>query len=658
MDDECIHGLAASTCSLCLAANRAATHQAPPCLQSNGSGPRPAGVPSAGGSRTERSCPNCSRVVSTFRTICPRCRTTLRAPNQDRTATTRGVVDIGHVEAWRLRWPLREWQERALDAWSLSDGRGVVEAATGTGKTMLAMGAIEKLHKIYCGKLRVAIVVPTKVLADQWRRELETKLSIPRLSIGEQHSAAVIEWAHHPVLVTVINTARARLEQVAHTWSDNVVLLIVDECHRAGSSENARIFDAATTYRLGLSATPEREDGGHEEHVYPGMGGPVYRYPLITALDDGALAPFRSVNLYVDFSPGESLEWANLTDRISTAIWRLQDIYPFLEDAGDQFLSLVNRLAEQGDQTAMALLGLLAKRRELLTTAKARVACQDAVLGWLAKEPSRALVFHETIASAEESHQSLVNLGVTTALDHSKLKRDERDTSMSRFRSGIARVLVAVRSLDEGVDVPEASLAFIASGSRSKRQRIQRFGRILRPGPGKVALGLTILVRGTPEERAVGGRDAVLVGPRRSFHYRWPGTPLEEALRSPESNYRPSEPDYSYEEMVTLLDLGLLDRDYLGHFREAAVVSRPTGGYATTALSFSPNGWHPIDAVRDGIGIPVAEFERLRSDIRRLFAPTLDPTRTSEDQMHGAEIQAVLRTWKKTQRNLRSAGRR
>lgn len=194
--------------------------------------------------------------------------------------------------------------------------RGVVEAATGTGKTLVALGAIEELRRERGSYLRVVIVVPSKVLASQWRRELEHTLNVPPHVIGEQHSDVVTEFDpdRHLVLLTVVNTARANLRRVLGGWRRHNLtsLLIVDECHRSGSEFNARIFDGAYDFSLGLSATPERDDGGHLRHVYPGLGSPVYRYPLLDALDDGVLAPLRSVNLYVDFDRAERDRWSGL----------------------------------------------------------------------------------------------------------------------------------------------------------------------------------------------------------------------------------------------------------------------------------------------------------------------------------------------------------
>jgi superfamily II DNA or RNA helicase len=303
------------------------------------------------------------------------------------------------------------------------------------------------------------------------------------------------------------------------------ILLIVDECHRAGSDFNARIFEGKYDSSLGLSATPEREDGGHAKYVYPGLGPPIYRYGLLSALDDGVLAPVRSVNLYVDFDNTETAKWQRLSDKIADAFRSVRSSHSWLDTvAPEELMKEIAKLAKAEDLAALHLQKALTDRRTLLAEAGARIRCQHAILDWVSKTDRRALVFHETIKAAEESWRYLQDvLHVRTSLDHSQLNQAKREKAADDFRHGHTRVLVAVRALDEGVDVPDASVAVIGAGSRSRRQRIQRFGRVLRKVDDKEALVVSVLVRGTPEESVVGGADEALIGAARVRHHRWPG---------------------------------------------------------------------------------------------------------------------------------------
>jgi superfamily II DNA or RNA helicase len=560
---------------------------------------------------------------------------------------------------WTLRFPLKPWQEDALSAWHTAGRRGVIEAATGTGKTMVALAAIEGLYRKHHKNLRVAIVVPTKVLAQQWWDELHRNLGVLPTRMGQMHSAAgLFAWRpDRPVLITVVNTARTQLPRIMDRWhgQGRQTLLIVDECHRVGSPFNAQALDGRYDYSLGLSATPERDDNGHDRYVYPSLGPALYRYPLLAALNDKALAPVVSVNLYVDFSGDERTEWDLLSQEIGKAFQRLTQSYHHLANIPtQQLLQEVAKLAKQQEPLALRIQKLLSDRRTLLASSHQRSECRNSLLDWLAANRKRSLVFHESIATATESHKYLSAAKVSAGIDHSQLVRGLRDTAMSRFRTQHDQVLVAVRALDEGVDVPDASVAVIAEGSRSVRQRIQRFGRVLRPVTGKEAIVFTILVRNTPEEGLIGGRDATLLGPERVRHHRWPGTTVSQAAAATGSTFRPEAPLYSVEEALTILDLGLALPDWGVEARNR----RPTGGYSVREATFSKNAWYTIDEVLADIGIPLDRLAALHRDIRRSFRRSLDSVKAKDPHLiHSSEIEAIRRTWHHIERNRTNLGR-
>ena len=475
----------------------------------------------------------------------------------------RGTATCVCEKPWVLASKLRPWQSRALSRWEGNSRRGVVEAATGTGKTMVALGAVEKLRRQHGHGLRVAVVVPTVALALQWRTELIGKLGMPDALIGEMHGSATGErkWDAvgpiKPVLVAVINSAREKLPDVIDAWGRQGchTLLIVDECHRSGSASNSKIYAERAKASLGLSATPERGDRGHEL-VYEGLGDVVFRYPLLDALSDGTLADLTSVNFYVDLAGSEVAEWAALAEQLSDRMNRLFSQHPALRYMEyEQLFAKISLLARIKDSSALAVVAVLAHRRKLLAECSGRRAAEDGILHWLATSRKRAIVFHETIAAASDLHRRLRCAGVQAALDHSQMTNSDRQESMRQFRAARARVLVAVRSLDEGLDVPDAEVAVIAAGSRGVRQRIQRLGRVLRrEGEKSTALAVTILVRGTPEE-SVGHRDPSLVGKHRVRHHRWGAIDIASAVKTA-STYAPTDRP-SAVERLSLVDVDL-----------------------------------------------------------------------------------------------------
>ena len=313
--------------------------------------------------RLNGTCPRCGGVAPRGETHCEPCarraaRNASRLESRAERSESRPTLHKWHVGV-----DLRKWQTDALQRWQQAGHRGVVEAATGTGKTTLACAAIEQLHIKHGDNLRIAVVVPTIALAKQWRSELGSRLALSPSMIGEQHSKEEVSWdSSKPVLVTVLNTASKRLPAVAQSWADESrhVLLVVDECHRAGAPSFAKIFDAPFSSALGLSATPERADDGEKEFVYPNIGAKIFESPLLQALDDRVLCELTAVNLYVDFTSsgstlGAVLDGSQLVDRVIGAHTEL--------DMSSQVLHAVAQLAENEDEHARRLVGVLARRR-------------------------------------------------------------------------------------------------------------------------------------------------------------------------------------------------------------------------------------------------------------------------------------------------------
>lgn len=150
---------------------------------------------------------------------------------------------------------------------------------------------------------------------------------------------------------------------------------------------------------------------------------------------------------------------------------------------------------------------------------------------------------------------------------------------------------------------------------------------MLRHEEDKSAIVISVLVRGTPEEAGVGGRDASIVGPGRVRHHRWPGVSIRQALESSSSSYEAAQPAFTMEEMISMIDLGLLTEEVASKLRKARLERSQSGGYSTVVGQFSANAWHAVDDVRERVGMPAEAFDRLREDIRRTYWRSLDPQR-------------------------------
>ncbi len=376
---------------------------------------------------------------------------------------------------WSLRIPPRRWQRRALERWRPAM-RGVVSVVTGGGKTIFAFLCMESFRKKYPAG-QIFVLVPTLTLVDQWCVSLQEELGVPADEIACFSSQERMKAAR-TVNVLVINSARRLLERLQ---TREPAFLVVDECHRAGSPENAKALKGTFAAALGLSATPKREyDSGFEERVLPALGPLIFDYGYEQAYIDGVVAPFSLVNVQVQLLPHERDEYDRLTGRVAR---------------------LARRRANENGDVAVdeALRRALQMRAAVSATATMRVPVAAKLVD--AHRGARAIVFHERVGNADALASVLKARNHSVTLYHSRIAPNVRRDNLRLFRRGVFDVLVACRALDEGMNVPEAVVAVIASSTASRRQRIQRLGRVLRPARGKKdALVYTLFA--TKHERA------------------------------------------------------------------------------------------------------------------------------------------------------------
>lgn len=358
---------------------------------------------------------------------------------------------------WVLTPPLREWQAEALKSWIDEGGRGVASVVTGAGKTVFAEACMDEFHRTTPNG-HFVIVVPTLALLDQWYVSLLEDLRVAPDEIAT-YSGEGIPSKPRIVNLMVLNTARTHAAPVSALAP---TFLIVDECHRAASDKNARSLDGTHAAMLGLSATPERDyDDLFQEVVRPALGKIIYTYDYNRARADGVISPFGLVNVETHMTEAEQTDYDRLTRRLAGLVSR----YNKGEDVGETMKRVLRQRASVSSNAAMRI-----------PVAVKLVESQG---------HSRCLLFHEKIAAAERLASLLRQRGSSVATYHSGLGPEIRRDNLRLFRRGQFDVLVSCRALDEGVNVPEAAIAVIASSTASSRQRIQRLGRVLRPAPGK-----------------------------------------------------------------------------------------------------------------------------------------------------------------------------
>lgn len=400
---------------------------------------------------------------------------------------------------------LYRWQAEAHQAWVESGRIGIVEAVTGTGKT--TVGVVAARECLGRGG-QVLILVPTIELLRQWCQVLQNEIPNQKCGlIGDENRDG---WRDARLLISVINSAASREDLAPHSRNS---LLIADECHRYGTAAWANALRSRFGERLGLTATYERSDNGIEDHLEPYFGDVVYSYDFADARQDSVVAPFKVALIGAAFSPSERIRYSDASERARTARRKLITGYGVVESPFGEFMREVVRLSNSGTRGEGIAAGTYLKafrdRAAVLAETQSKM---DAVRGLVPLIAGRrTLLFTESIASAEGLTRLLTTEHIAASTVHSGVDPVDRRRRLNDFAEGRSRALVAPRVLDEGIDVPEADLGIVLATSHSRRQMIQRMGRVLRrKRDGRVAAFAIVFVEGTSEDPDEGAHEAFL----------------------------------------------------------------------------------------------------------------------------------------------------
>ncbi len=376
---------------------------------------------------------------------------------------------------WHLQVEPRRWQKEAFEIWQ-HEMRGVVSVVTGGGKTVFAQICILSFKERYPNG-QVSIVVPTISLLDQWYVSLIEDLLVPADNIG-CFSGEEKPSEPKPINILVINTARNFISKLS---AGTDAFLIVDECHRAGSPINALALQVKGQATLGLTATPVRPyDDGFRDFIEPVLGPIIYNYDYVSAHADGVIADFELINVKVDLLKDEKIKYNKLTRSIALKL----------------------RQREKKAVAEEQIKRLLQRRAAISSGAKMRIPVAAKIVD--ANRSQRTIVFHERVDAANILLKVLQERNHSATIYHSGIGPIIRRDNLRLYRKGIFDVIVCCRALDEGINVPETTVAVVASSTASLRQRIQRLGRVLRPAPGKKsALIYTLYATEHEEKRLV-----------------------------------------------------------------------------------------------------------------------------------------------------------
>lgn len=405
---------------------------------------------------------------------------------------------------------LRDWQIAAFAAWTANRCRGVVEAVTGTGKTRLALAAARAM--LSRGG-RVLVLVPTLDLMDQWAGRL--RQHAPEARVGRLGGGGDDDLHDHHVLIATPHSAAALPIDLP---PGSPGLLIADEAHRYGAPTWADALKDDFEARLALTATYERSDDGLVEVLGPYFGPVVHGYGFAEARRDGVIAPFRVAFLAVHLGPAERDAYRAADRQLRHARRELvdqglpQEPRELIATAASIVGAADGRPAGSGDRelaAARAFLAGIRSRRDVAATCAAKLdVCTAAAPALVGR---RSLIFTDTTDQAERAARTLAGRGLAAETVHGGLDERRRRIRLAQFGNGNLDALAAPRVLDEGIDVPDADVAVVLAAFRTRRQMIQRLGRVLRLKPDGGRAHLVIAhAAGTREDPGDGAHDDFL----------------------------------------------------------------------------------------------------------------------------------------------------
>ncbi|MEA5518968.1 DEAD/DEAH box helicase [Limnoraphis robusta] len=365
-------------------------------------------------------------------------------------------------------------QQEALTAWRQAQSQGVVVLPTASGKTYLAQMAMQATSN------RTLIVVPTLDLMHQWYAHL--KAAFPDLDVGLLGGGSRDKT---PILVATYDSATIHAETIGNKYA----LLVFDECHHLPTDFYRVIAEySIAPYRLGLTATPDRSDGKHSD--LQDLIGPTVYHKTPEQLAGIALAEHKNVQIFVRLSQQEQKCYQE----------KIKLRNDFLKDNKISLSSLEGwkNFVIVSSRTPVGRRAMLAHRQ-----AKEIALCTDGKLRVLTHllaqhDQEKTLIFTGDNATVYRISQEFL----IPAITHQTPVK-ERHQILSKFRQGEYKTLVASHVLNEGVDVPDARIAIILSGTASEREYIQRLGRVLRKGSqmNKQAILYEVVTENTAEER-------------------------------------------------------------------------------------------------------------------------------------------------------------
>lgn len=369
---------------------------------------------------------------------------------------------------------LNDYQLEAIEKLKANNWRGILEMATGTGKTITSIAASMEYLKIN-ERIFLIVVVPFNHLVEQWEENIISfGYKVPIKCYDSKSS-----WYHklkrrikdynvrltscESLIVSYKTFSSPDFQELCSKIKDNA-FFIADECHYIGSSALKECMPEGFQVRVGLSATPDRwfdEEGTERLRNY--FGDTIFEYDMKKALDNNFLCQYEYEPIRINLTAEEYEQYSYLTQRIINML-----------------------LADKKIEEDSILQRMILKRAEILSKAENKLPVfMELLKEQMEKEEIRHTLVYCSKGESQRVTKLISDFGIRAHEFVYKVSNSGRQKVLEAFAKGDIQILVAIKCLDEGVDVPGTRTAYFLSSTSNPREFVQRRGRILRKAPGK-----------------------------------------------------------------------------------------------------------------------------------------------------------------------------
>lgn len=340
---------------------------------------------------------------------------------------------------------LHPWQQSAID-YFMKHGHCIIQAATGTGKTFLALHIIQRVFRDD-SEIRVLVVVPKNVIIDSWYTELSSVFSLPDIGV---YYGDIKEKSR----ITITN-----MQNIEFVGFNDFDFVIFDELHNYTSRRLESFLQREKTYKLGLTATLSKEKEvpwNILRHFYYN----IYNYDIHSAVEDDILASFRFYNVSMELPDTDFDKYQDNERKLHfhKVVSKNEDSVPSKE----QKYSALN------------------VRKEILGNNDAKLDVFDNLVQRGLLSDRKLIIFNELNKFAMPCYWKLTELGFRPCIFHTGISKQSRYDNLELYRQGVYDTIITTRALDEGYNLPQIDAAVIMCGGNNSRQLVQRAGRVLR----------------------------------------------------------------------------------------------------------------------------------------------------------------------------------